>query len=130
MSKSRPNGRSTRIHREPTEDDPRKTITRTDTEYRKMSMRIRVSMDEYNKLYRYAKSRKTTVAYLVREALKIAYPNVVSQDINRYIKSPIDKPLDFGGPTQILHSYVDGTTQILDLPPDFGVDTEDDDELD
>lgn len=100
------------IWREPTPDDPRKRITRTPDEMREIIMTFRVSRNEMNELYRYARARSATMSYMIREALIQAYPEIFT-DANRYIKKP-RKPKPIQNKTTILTSYVDGNTKVVD----------------
>lgn len=76
-----------RIHREPTPDDPRRCITRTPDEMRSLVMHFRISKKELDDLYQYARSHRATMSYMVREALKLTYPDIFS-DANRHIRKP------------------------------------------
>ena len=128
MPRKKKNGSSKNIWREPTEDDPRRRIFRKPEEQRIRYVSLRLTETDYLELYRYAKSYKTTMAYLLRDALQEKYSHIFSSNLNRYIREPRKKPIQLDPPTQLLHSYVDGTTKIFDNPDDdvFVVDDEDD----
>lgn len=115
MPSKRPNGSAKERWREPTEDDPRRRIIRTDEEMRNFWIQIRITRLEHTEFYRYSRARKATMSYMVREALKICYPEIFA-NTNRYIASPKKKVEQYDGPAQMLHSYVDGSTKILDIP--------------
>lgn len=101
------------IYREPTPDDPRKRITRTDEEKRDCILYFRVSRREVDEIYRYARARKATMSWMIREALKEKFPDIFT-DINRHIKKPKKTPIDTDGPTHILKSFANGNVKIID----------------
>lgn len=102
------------IYREPTPDDPRKRITRTDDEKRTCILYFRVSRRELDEIYRYSRSRKATMSYMIREALQQAYPEIFEEQLNRHIKKPRQKPVAVESPTTILKSLADGRVTIVD----------------
>lgn len=104
------------IWREPTPDDPRRRITRRDDELRECVMYFRVSRRELDEMFRYARARKATMSYFIREALREKYPEIFS-DMNRHIKKPRKNPLPIEEPTQTLHSYANGAVKILNTKP-------------
>ena len=101
------------IYREPTPDDPRKRITRTDEEKRDCIMYFRVSRRELDEIYRYSRSRKATMSYMIREALQQTYPEIFKDELNRHITKPM-KTVEIEVPTKILKSLADGSVTILD----------------
>lgn len=91
---------------------PRIRITRTPEEMRDMRITFRMSRSEANELYRYARARKATMSYMIREALKEKFPEIFA-NMNRHIKKPrVPKPIQ--EKTQIMHSLVDGQIKILE----------------
>lgn len=91
-----------------------KRVTRTPDEMRDRILYFRVSQREVDDLYRYARARKATMSYMIREALHAMYPDIFG-DINRHIRKP-KKPMPQEAPTQITRSLVDGSVKILSLP--------------
>lgn len=89
-----------------------KRITRTPDELREHILFCRVTRKELDTLYRFSRARKATMSYMVREALKEKYPDIFG-DINRYIRKP-KKPVEIEAPTQMLHSFVDGSVKVVD----------------
>lgn len=102
------------IWREPTPDDPRKRITRTPEEMREIILSFRISRNEMNELYRYARARSATMSYMIREALVQTYPEIFLE-ANRYIKKP-KKPKPVQDKTTMLTSFVDGQVKVVDTP--------------
>ena len=101
------------IWRKPTPDDPRRRITRTEEEKRVCVMYFRVSRRELDDMFRYARSRKATMSYFIREALIEKYPEIFA-DMNRHIKKPRKKPLEVEKPARILKSLADGNVKVVD----------------
>lgn len=101
------------IFRDPTPDDPRKRITRTDEEKRDCIMYFRVSRRELDELFQFARARKATMSWMIRDALKDKFPDIF-MDINRHIKKPRAVPLPTEKPTRILKSFANGSVKILD----------------
>jgi len=99
------------IFREPTEDDPRRRITRTPEEMRNIVLTFRVSQRELNELYQFARSQRATMSYMVRQALVETYPDIFA-DANRYIRKP-RKPKRIQDKTLIQKSLVDDTITIV-----------------
>ena len=97
-----------------TPPDTRKRITRTPQEMRDRIMTFRVSIDEQNELYRYARARKATMSYMIREALCEKFPDIF-KNLNRHIRKPRKKLAPVEDRTQILHSLATGTISVL--PP-------------
>ena len=93
--------------------DTRTRITRTPEEMRDVILTFRVSKKEINELYRYARARKATMSYMIREALREKFPDIFTE-INRHIRKPRKKPLETENPAQILHSLVDGNIKFID----------------
>jgi len=88
-----------------------KRVTRTPEEMRDVVITFRTSRQEMNELYHQARSRTITMSYMIREALEKAYPEVFA-NANRHIKKPRkQKPIQ--PRTHIMHSFVDGTVNIL-----------------
>lgn len=72
---------------------------------------FRVSRREVDELYRFARARKATMSYMIREALREKYPDIFG-DINRHIRKP--RPAtEIEEPTQMLHSFANGTVTII-----------------
>lgn len=94
----------------------RKRVTRTEEEKRNRILYFRVSQREVNELYRYARARKATMSYMIRQALHAQYPEIFG-DINRHIRKPKKVPLPIQEPTQIRHSLVDGSVSISSPDP-------------
>lgn len=69
-------------------NDPRKRITRTEEELRTDKIHIGVTLTEKNDFFRYARSMKCTMMFLVREALQETYPEVFEVPLNRHIRNP------------------------------------------
>lgn len=92
--------------------DTRKRITRRPDEMRECIMYFRVTRRELDELYRFARARKATMSYMIREALCEKYPDIFA-DINRHIKKP-RKPKKMEAPSQILYSLVDGSVKVVD----------------
>jgi len=100
-------------YREPTPDDPRKRITRTDEEKRDCIMYFRVSQRELDEIYRYSRARKATMSWMIREALKEKFPEIFT-NINRHIRAPKKNLVSFDSPTQISKSLANGNINIID----------------
>lgn len=95
---------------EPISSPKPKRVTRTPDEMRDRILYFRVAQREVDELYRYARARKATMSYMIREALHAMYPDIFG-DINRHIRKP-KKPMPQEAPTQILRSLVDGSVKI------------------
>lgn len=98
----------------PTSPPKPKRVTRTPEEMRNRILYFRVSQREVDDLYRYARARKATMSYMIREALHSTYPDIFG-DVNRHIRKP-KKPVPQDPPTQILRSLVDGNVKIVTMP--------------
>ncbi len=88
-----------------------KRVTRQPHEMRDTILFLRVTRQEYDRLYRYARARKATMSYMVRAALEEKFPDIFVE-ANRYIRKP-RKPVEIETPTQILTSFVDGSVKII-----------------
>ena len=95
-----------------------KRVTRQPHEMRDTILYLRVTRQEYDRLYRYARARKATMSYMVRAALEEKFPDIFAE-ANRHIRKP-RKPVEVETPTQILTSWVDGSVKINDICPSCG----------
>lgn len=93
-----------------------KRVTRKPEEMRDCIMYFRVTRRELDEIYQYSRSRKATMSYMIREALKQVYPDIFS-DINRHIRKP-RPPKTTQRPSHILHSLVDGSVKVFDTESD------------
>lgn len=98
------------IWREPTEDDPRRRVYRTNEEMRFQRVSVRISRREMDDLYQYARSHRATMSYMIRQALAEVYPDIF-RDANRHIRKP-KKAYTIPKRTQITQSYNDGRINI------------------
>jgi hypothetical protein len=92
-----------------------KRVTRTEAEMRGSKLIFRCSRQEADDLYQYARARKATMSYMIREALKEKYPDIFG-NANRHIRKP-RKPKPQQERAQIMHSLADGSIRILDKTP-------------
>lgn len=92
-----------------------KRTTRTTDEMRDGRITFRMSQREIDDLYRYARARKATMSYMIREALVEKYPDLFGAS-NRHIRKP-RKPKPLDGRTSMMHSFADGTARVLDPDP-------------
>lgn len=76
---------------------------------------FRMSKKELNELYRYARARKATMSYMIREALQEKFPDIFTE-INRHIRKP-KKPMSVDPASNILYSYANGSITLLDTEP-------------
>ena len=100
---------------EPISSPKRKRVTRTPDEMRECIMYFRVTRRELDEIYRYSRSRKATMSYMIREALCEKYPDIFG-DINRHIRKP-KAPTSVETPTQMLHSLANGSVTVVDSTP-------------
>lgn len=103
--------------REPTPDDPRRRIIRSEREMREVKLTFRVSQEEIDEFYRYARSHKSSMSYMIRHALVEVYPEIF-KNANRYIRPP-RPPAPVQDRTVYEQSFVDGTTTISADPAPF-----------
>lgn len=97
-------------------DSPISRKKRKPDEMRECVMYFRVTRRELDELYRFARARKATMSYMIREALREKYPDIFA-DINRHIQKPrAPKPTE--KPSYILHSMVDGSVKVFDREPE------------
>lgn len=85
-------------------------------EKRKSFIHFRVSHDELDEFYLYAKSQRRSMSYLIRETLEKAYPEIFV-NINRYVqgksrKKPAPKPPK----THIMRSFDGSNVRVFDTP--------------
>lgn len=90
-----------------------KRVTRQPHEMRDAILFLRVTRQEYDRLYRYARARKATMSYMTRSALEEKFPDIFA-GTNRHIRKP-RKPVKVEPPTQILTSWVDGSVKVIDF---------------
>jgi predicted DNA-binding ribbon-helix-helix protein len=86
--------------------------TRTPEEFRGMRLTFRLSRQEADDLYRYARARKCSMSYMIREALRERYPDMFA-NANRHIRKP-RKPSAIEPPARIMHSLATGKISYLD----------------
>ena len=81
---------------------------------------FRVSRQEIDDLYRYARARRATMSYMIREALCQQYPDIF-KSLNRHIRKPKKNPLAIQERTQVLHSLATGIITVM--PPENPLNT-------
>lgn len=101
---------------EPISSPKPKRVTRKPNEMRECILYFRVTRREVDEIYRYARARKATMSYMIREALREKYPDIFG-DINRHIRKP-KPPKSVETPTRMLHSLANGTVTIVDSDPE------------
>lgn len=76
---------------------------------------FRISKEELNTLYQYARTKEATMSYMIRAALEKVYPDIF-KSINRHIRKPrVRKVRPMPEKTVIASTFdnVEGSTKIL-----------------
>lgn len=97
-----------------TEPDMRRRIYRKPEEMRPIRMSFRMTKEEADDFYQFARSYKTTMSYLIRAALEELYPSIFGGS-NRNIRKPRKKQRKIPKKTHIMQSLANGTTTILSV---------------
>lgn len=103
-----------------TEPDMRRRIYRKPEEMRPIRMSFRMTKEEADDFYQFARSYKTTMSYLIRSALEELYPSIFGNS-NRNIRKPRKKQRKIPKKTHIMQSLANGTTTILSVEPNEGL---------